>query len=295
MNCNKTIGTEMPEIRNNSQTNAEQGGEKSPGTSADAFPENGEKTGSFFCGAKSVLNLIWKVVNAILDYVDGEIPEKTEPPKSKIGKMWVGFNDWLDSFATASPEKADASGSRRKSKWAQFNALLDSLEEPESEPSVQSLPDNPAKRGSLLKKTGSFCWEIVFHSAIVVFLFVFTMFATVKTLDYVNSRHVPFYPSDEVRQYLSSEHEALEAVVDGLPLGKDRNDNIPADSFGEQCAAILKPVRIYSDDYGVYLMTSKNWYVGENGIFIARDKDNMPDDMSWGLIEGRVYAYAFLK
>ena len=42
-------------------------------------------------------------------------------------------------------------------------------------------------------------------------------------------------------------------------------------------------------------MTSKNWYVGENGIFIARDKHNMPDDMSWGLIEGRVYTYAFSK
>ncbi len=42
-------------------------------------------------------------------------------------------------------------------------------------------------------------------------------------------------------------------------------------------------------------MTSKSWYVGENGIFIARDKDRMPDDMSWGLIEGRVFAYAFFK
>ena len=42
-------------------------------------------------------------------------------------------------------------------------------------------------------------------------------------------------------------------------------------------------------------MTAKSLYTGENGIFIARDKDNMPDDLSWGLIEGRVFTYAFFE
>ena len=286
----------MPEIRNNSQANADRDGETSPGASADASRENEGGSGSFFSGVRSALNLVWKIVNAVLDYVTEEIPDRTEPPKSKIGKMWVGFNAWLDSFAAASPETTDASGSKSKSKWAKFNAFLDSLESADTEPSEEkSAPEKPAERGGLLKKSGAVCWEIVFHGTIIVFLFVLAIFGTSRTLDFVNSRHVPFYPAHEVRQYLASEHEALESVADGLPVGKDRSDSISADRFGEQCAAILKPVRIYSDEYGTYLMTSKSWYSGENGIFIARDKDNMPDDMSWGLIEGRIFAYAFFK
>lgn len=295
---NKTTGTEMSKERNNPQTGTEPCGKTSREASADASLGPGGE-----CvpprGIKSVLKMLWRAVNAIFDYFDEEIPEHPEEivlPKSKIGRMWVGFNSYLDSFTVPSPEQDGASGSRPKKAWAKFNAFLDSLEEASPAPTEEGcVPESPAEHGSLLKKTGNVCWEIVFHGTIAVFLFVLAIFGTIRTLDFVNSRHVPFYPSDEIRQFLASEHESLEAVADELPAGKARRDNIPADRFGERCAALLKPVRIYSDDYGVYLMTSKNWYVGENGIFIARDKHNMPDDMSWGLIEGRVYTYAFSK
>ena len=51
-------------------------------------------------------------------------------------------------------------------------------------------------------------------------------------------------------------------------------------------------IRIYSDEYGIYLTTSKGWYNGEHGIFIAKDEEKMPPDINWGLIEGRIYTYA---
>ena len=288
----------MPETGNNTQAdNTEPHGETDPRTTPDASRET--MGGSCSCGMKSGLKMLWSVIAAILNYVNEEVPEpdKMPHPESRIGKMWVGFNAWLDSFAAASTEKPDAPRSRLKRNWAKFNAFLDSLEETSSEPPEEKtdVPGDPADRGGLLKKTGSVCWEIVFHGAIVVFLFVLAVFGTVKALDYVNARHVPFYPSVEARQYLAAEHEALEAVAGRISGGKDRGDDIPADTFGERCAALLKPVRIYSDDYGVYLVTSKSWYSGENGVFIARDRDNMPDDMSWGLIEGRIFAYAFYK
>ena len=288
----------MPEERNTPQTSTEEVCEAGPEPSADATRENGGECASS-CRIKSAFILLWKGIKAFFDFFDEEIPEHPEeisPPKSKIGKIWVGFNAYLDSFTVPSSEQDSASGSNPKGAWAKFNAFLDSLDEADSgAPEEKGVPGGPAEHGGLLKKTGHVCWEIVFHGVIVVFLFVLAIFGTIKTLDFVNAHHVPFYPSDEIRQYLTSAHEALEEVVDGLPTGMGRGDSIPADTFGEQCATLLKPVRIYSDDYGVYLMTSKNWYVGENGIFIARDKENMPDDMSWGLIEGRVFTYAFSK
>ena len=53
---------------------------------------------------------------------------------------------------------------------------------------------------------------------------------------------------------------------------------------------------IYEDPHGCETAPIIQTYrTGENGIFIARDKDNMPDDLSWGLIEGRVFTYAFFE
>ena len=269
----------MPEEPKTPQTSTEQGGKTGPGASADAPRENKGETVSS-CRIKSAFILLWKGINAFFDYFDEEIPEHPEeiaPPKSKIGKMWVGFNAYLDSFTIPSPEQDGTSGSRVKRAWTKFNAFLDSLDEADpGMPDKKFIPGDPAGHESLLKKTGNVCWEIVFHGVIVVFLFLLAIFGTIKTLDYVDAHHVPFYPSDEIRQYLASAHESLEAVADGLPTGMARGDSIPADTFGEQCATLLKPLRIYSDDYGVYLMTSKNWYVGENGIFIARDEEKMP-------------------
>ena len=217
----------------------------------------------------------------------------SDAPQSKLKKLWGYFNAFLDYVDEEAPEslpESDAPKSKTKKAWAAFNAFLDSLEVADPEPQDQ-VPD----RGNLLKKTGNICWEVILHGAIVVFLFALAIFGTIKAMNFVNERRVPLYPSDEVVSYLESEHESLEAIVDGLPAGKDRSDSISPDLFGEHCAAILKPLRIYSDEYGVYLMTSKNGYVGENGIFIARDKENMPGDLSWGLIKGRVFSYAFFK
>lgn len=216
----------------------------------------------------------------------------TETPsggmKPKLKRLWgyiVFFLKYLNEEVPAAP------GTQKKK--SAFNAFLDSLEESGQEPSEAVSGGNRKESGRLLKKTGNICWEIILHGTVVVFLFVLAIFGTIKAMDFVRERHVPLYPSEAARQYLRAEHESLEAVADALPAGKDRNDDIPLDRFGEQCAGIVKPVRIYSDEYGVYLMTSKSWYVGENGVFIARDKGKMPDDMSWALIEGRIFAYAF--
>jgi hypothetical protein len=229
--------------------------------------------------------------NSPQNSAEREIPSSGAPqPKPK--KLWSSVLAFLNYLAEDVPDetrKDGASAEKPRKKKSAFNAFLDFLEKPVTEPS------DPSAHGGLLKKTGNICWEIILHGTVVVFLFALAIFCTVKALDFVHERHVPLYPSDEVRQYLAAEHESLEAVADALPVGKDRGDNIPLDRFGETCAGIVRPVKIYSDEYGVYLMTSKSWYVGENGVFIARDKDRMPDDMSWGLIEGRIFAYAFFK
>lgn len=222
-----------------------------------------EQEGASSCASQPKRKTFWGGVLAFLNYLAEDVPD--EPKK--------------DGAPENKPEKRKSS----------FNAFLDSLETPVPEQT------EPSPRDGGLKKTGNICWEIILHGTIIVFLFVLAIFCTVKALDFVHERHVPLYPTDEVRQCLVANHESLEAAVDALPAGKDRSDSIPPDRFGETVAEIVKPVRIYSDEYGVYLMTSKSWYVGENGIFIARDKDRMPDDMSWGLIEGRVFAYAFFK
>ena len=222
-----------------------------------------------------------------------EMPSSGAPqPKLKklLGRL-NAFLDYIDEEVPAPQPDPGAPRSMPKKAWAAFNSFLDSLEEPVAE----DADADAEKSAAPLKKTGRICWEVVFHGTILVFLFVLAIFATIKALDFVNERHVPFYPSREVMRYLTAEHESLEAVADAPPAGKDRRDHIPLDRFGEECAGILKPVRIYSDEYGVYLMTAKSLYTGENGIFIARDKDNMPDDLSWGLIEGRVFTYAFFE
>ncbi len=226
--------------------------------------KNAEQAESSPAAPQSTLKKLWGYFNAFLDYVDEEVPE---PPQKA---------------------EAEASPSKLKNAWAGFNAFLDSLEAPAPE-QPEKTPGNPRK------KAGGFCWEIVFHCAIVVVLFGLAALMAIKVMDFVNERHVSFSPSREVMQYLVAEHESLEAVADSLPAGKDRSDSIPPDRFGEQCAATLKPLRIYSDEYGVYLVTSQSEYVGENGIFIARDAERMPEDLSWWLIRGRVFAYAFFK
>ena len=226
-----------------------------------AAKNNAEQTENSSAAPQSKLKKLWGYLNAFLNYVDEEVPE---PPKTGV------------------PE------SGLKKAWTSFNVFLDSLDEPEPEP-PEAVPGETGC-GNLVRKTGAFCREAVFHGAILVLMFALALLVTIKVMDFVNESHVPFYPSREVQRYLAAEHESLEAVADSLPAG-----DIPLDKFDEQCLAIVKPLRIYGDEYGVYLMTSKNGYVGENGIFIARDAENMPDELSWGLIKGRIFTYAFFE
>ena len=71
-----------------------------------------------------------------------------------------------------------------------------------------------------------------------------------------------------------------------------RDDSIPFDRFDAKLIETVKPLRIYSDEYGICFMTCKDWYNGEHGIFIAKDGENMQPDINWGLIDGRIYTYA---
>ena len=223
--------------------------------------ENAEQAENSSAAPQSKLKKLWGYLNAFLNYVDEEVPE---------------------------PPKTDAPESGLKKAWTSFNAFLDSLDEPDPEPQEEAQGETGC--GNPLRKAGVFCGEAVFHGAILVALFALALLVTIKVMDFVDESHVPFYPSREVQLYLAAEHESLEAVADSLPAG-----DIPLDKFDEQCLAVVKPLRIYSDEYGVYLMTSKNGYVGENGIFIARDAENMPDELSWGLIKGRIFTYAFFE
>lgn len=221
--------------------------------------KNAEQAESSPAAPQSMPKKLWGYLNAFLDYVDEEVPEPRPEP----------------GVSESKPKKA----------WAKFNAFLDSLEEPDPESSGDG-----AKCDCPLRKTACFCRKAVFHGVILVLMFALALLVTIKVMDFVNESHVPFYPSREVMQYLMAEHETLETIAEALPPGE-----IPLDTFGAECAAVVKPLRIYSDEYGVYLMTSKNGYVGENGIFIARDAEKMPELLSWGLIEGRIFTYAFFE
>ena len=214
---------------------------------------------------QSMPKKLWGYLNAFLDYVDEEVPAVPQPESGR-------------------PQ------SKLKRTWTKFNTFLNSLDEPDASPSEQTFPGAGEKRKSPLKKAGAFCREAVFHGTILVALFALALLVTIKVMNFVNEKHVPFYPSREVMQYLTAEHESLESVAEALSHGE-----IPLDKFDEQCLSIVKPIRIYGDEYGVYLMTGKSGYIGENGIFIARDAEKMPEELSWGLIKGRVFTYAFFE
>jgi len=185
------------------------------------------------------------------------------------------------------------------------NAFLDSLDETEPEPPPP--PEKPLKetvqefierwrdrekRTAMLKEIGGWCWTVFFRGTIVFFLFALTIWATIRALDFSESHRVEFYPPDEVVEYLTAEHESLEKAALRLAPPDGKNAEIPFDRFDAKLIETVNPVRIYGNEYGVYLMTSKGWYNGEHGIFIAKDEENMPPDLNWGLIEGRIYTYA---
>ena len=208
-----------------------------------------------------------------------------------------------------SPSGADASADASQSKFKKMlvavNSFLDSLDEEEPEPPPP--PEKPLKesvrefieccrdrekRIVMLKEFGEWCWTMFFRGVVFFFLFVLTIWATIWALDFSENHRIKFYPPDEVVNYLTAEHESLEAAATKLMPIAGKDDNIPLDRFNAKFIETVKPVKIYSDEYGVYFMTSKGWYNGEHGIFIAKDGENMPPDLNWGLIEGRIYTYA---
>ena len=185
-----------------------------------------------------------------------------------------------------------------------LNAFLNSLDE-EEEPEPPPPPEKPLKesihefierwrdqekRKVMLKEFGEWSWTVFFRGTVFFFLFVLTIWGTIWALDFSEKHRIKFYPPDEVVEYLTAEHESLEAAAYQITPATGKKDNIPPEQFNSKCIETVKPIKIYADEYGVYLMTSKGWYNGEHGIFIAKDEENMPD-INWGLIEGRIYTY----
>ena len=208
-----------------------------------------------------------------------------------------------------SPSGADVSAETSPSKFKKMlttvNSFLDSLDEEEPEPppppekplkeSIQDFIErcrDREKRIVMLKEFGEWCWTMFFRGTVFFFLFVLTIWATIWALDFSENHRIKFYPPDEVVEYLTAEHEPLEAMACQMTPMNGKDDNISFDHFDTKFIETVKPIRIYSDEYGVYFMTSKGWYNGEHGIFIAKDGENMPPDLNWGLIEGRIYTYA---
>lgn len=208
----------------------------------------------------------------------------------------------LDKLDSAIPESKFKSGI--KSSWVAVNAFLESLdeeEEPEPPPEkplkesvrewIQRWHDRE-KRVVILKEFGEWCLTIFFRGTVFFFLFALTIWGTLWALDFSENHRIKFFPPDEITDYLAAEHESLEATAYQMTPLVGKDDNIPSGRFDAKFIETVKPVRIYSDEYGIYFMTSKDWYNGEHGIFIAKDGEKMPPDINWGLIEGRIYTYA---
>ena len=249
---------------------ASDGKTENPPPSASAGTERLSPAGGASCsGAKKV----WGWLLRVLDYLDEEAPERPESvdaPESKLKRCWKRFNAFLDSL----DENAEGTGAGDESR---------------ADTGERTPP------AGTLKKAGGVLWTILFHIALAFFLFVLTMYGTVKTLDFVEEHRLKLYPADEVTEYLAAAHATLEETVSGLPPATGECEEIPFDRFDAKTLEMLKPLKIYRDKYGVYIMTAKSWYAGEHGIFIAHDADNMPPMANWGLIEGRVFAYGIFE
>ena len=225
--------------------------------------------------------------------------EKIFPPTDGLS-----VHDGKDAAHAGEADSAKPQ-SKLKKMLSAVNAFLEALDEEEPEPppppekplkeSVQDFIErcrDREKRTVMLKEFREWCWTMIFRGTVFFFLFALTIWGTIWALDFSENHRIKFYPPDEVVDYLTAEHETLEATAYSLTPLVGRDENIPFDRFDAKLIETVKPVRIYSDEYGIYFMTSKDWYNGEHGIFIAKDEENMPPDINWGLIEGRIYTYA---
>ena len=237
--------------------------------------EPGTSARSASGGLKPKLMLLWHWFNVVLDYVfeeDPNPPEKSSAPESTLKKSLNRINGFLDVL-----EEGVKEPKRRKT----FGETLRGIRED---------CRNGAGRVNLLKSIGGFCWRVVYLGSILVFLFAAALLGTAKTLEYVAEHRVSFYPAPEVVEYLASEHEYLESVADRL-ASPDYSPML-RNAWDVKTLDTLKPIDFYRDEYGVYLVTSRDFYAGEHGIFIAYDAEKMPPMLNWGLIKGRVFTYA---
>lgn len=210
-----------------------------------------------------------------------------------------------DGIRPASASEGSRAPKSMRRFFAALNAFLNSLDEEEPEPPPP--PERPLKetfrafidccrdrdrRAGMRKEFRAWGLTKLFHGAVFFILSVLTILATTLALDFNENHRVNFLPPDDVVNYLTAEHEALEAAALKVTPSAGKNDSIPPESFDARCIEVVKPKKIYGDEYGVYLMTSKDWYNGEHGIFFAKDEENMPPNLNWGLIEGRIYTYA---
>ena len=229
-------------------------------------------------------------------------PEKNVPEKHASGADLSSVRSENDVQSVPPPAVPQ---SKFKRLLASVNAFLKALDEEEPEPPpppekpfMESVRDfiercrDREMRCAMMKEFGEWCWTMFLRGTVFFLLFALTIWGTIWALDFSETHRIKFFPPDEVMNYLAAEHESLEETVSRMTTTVDRDDNIPFDRFDASVIETVKPVRIYSDEYGVYLMTSKDWYNGEHGIFIAKDEENMPPDINWGLIEGRIYTYA---
>ena len=129
-----------------------------------------------------------------------------------------------------------------------------------------------------------------------MFLFAAALLGTAKTMEYVAEHRVSFYPPPGVEQLIVSHREALEDAADRIAAswGGSWRPSAPKGFFDVELLETFEPIMvdIYTDEYGVYLVTSRDRYSGEHGIFIPYDAEKMPPRVSWGLIGGRVFTYA---
>ena len=148
----------------------------------------------------------------------------------------------------------------------------------------------------MLKNLGNRVWSLFFRCTVLFFLFTLTVYIILRSLDSSVEHRIKFYPPDDVMNYLAAEHKSLEEIACRITPQSGTRKDIPFESFHAELIQAVKPVKIRGDEYGIYLITTNSWYHGgEYGIFIAKDEKRMPPDMNWGLIEGRIFAYAFLQ
>lgn len=281
---------EMSEQQNKTQGSTDSGGSLKPEIAAPQSDGNAAADPAASCGLKPILMLLWRWFNVVVDYIveeDPNPPKKSGPPPLERADVALGE-------------------SALKKCWNRFNAFLDFLEEGVKEPrrrktfgeTLRVLREDcrsGAGRVRLLKSAGGFCWTVFYLGTILVFLFAAALLGTAKTMEYVAAHRVSFYPAPEVMQQIVLHREALEDVADRIAAKRGGASPIaPKSFFDVELLDTLKPIAvdIYTDEYGVYLVTSRDTYAGEHGIFIAYDAGNMPPLLNWGLIEGRVFTYA---